>query len=90
MQSYVEKMEEVKIRLADEDYKILKEINFSEIQNEVVFNDKTKEFSTTSDLAPIIFNEYIVTNGLDDDYYPTNFGRKLYELYGLIFLSEEA
>ncbi len=83
-------MKEIKIKLTNEDYNILKKIDFSEIKNEVTFNDTTKEFKTTSNLASIIFNEYIVANGLDDNYYPTEFGRKLYELYDLIFLSENA
>jgi hypothetical protein len=82
-------MKEIKIRLNDEDYEIVKNINFSEIKNQVYFDDKKKEFKTSSSLAAIIFNEYIVTDGLDENYYPTDFGKKLYDLYDLIFLSEE-
>lgn len=82
-------MNTIKIKLNDEDYKIVKNIDFSEIKDEVFFDDEKKEFKTSSPLASIIFNEYIVTDGLDTDYYPTDFGRKLYDLYDLIFLSEE-
>ena len=82
-------MKEIKIRLNDEDYEIVKNINFSEIKNQVYFDDKKKEFKTSSSLAAIIFNEYISTDGLDENYYPTDFGKKLYDLYDLIFLSEE-
>ena len=50
----------LKIKLTDEDYQILKQIDFSEIKNEVFFDDETKEFRTTSDIADIIFNEYSI------------------------------
>ncbi len=82
-------MAEFKIKLSKEDYEIVKNIDWSEIKNEVFFNDETKEFRTTSDIANIIFNEYIIAYGLDENYYPTEFARKLYDLYDLIFLSEE-
>ncbi len=78
----------LKIKLTDEDYQILKQIDFSEIKNEVFFDDDTREFRTTSKIADIIFNEYIVTDGLDQNDCPTEYGRKLYDLYDLIFLSE--
>ena len=80
----------MKIKLTPDDYKLLKEVDFSEIQDEVFFNDETMEFQTTSDIADIIFNNYILSSSIDGDGNCSEYGRKLYELYDLIFLSEEA
>ncbi len=82
-------MKEIKIKLSTEDYEILKQIDFSEIEDEVFFEDKTREFRTTSDIVDIIFSEYIATDGMDENDCPTEYGRKLYNLYDLIFFSEE-
>ncbi len=79
----------IKIRLTEEDYKILKQIDFSEIKGEVFFDDEKREFKTSSWLAEVIFEEYINAHAFDDEYKPTEFGRKLYDLYDLIFYSEE-
>ena len=83
-------MKEIKINLSIEHYEMLKQIDFSEIKNEVFFDDETKEFRTTSEIADIIFSEYIATDGLDSNDCPTEYGKKLYDLYDLIFFSEEA
>jgi hypothetical protein len=83
-------MKEVKIELTDEDYDLLKQIDFSEAKDGVFFNDNTKEFRTTSELADIIFEEYINMHAFDSSYHVTEYGKKLYRLYDLIFFSEEA
>ena len=84
-------MEKIHIKLTSEDYNLLKKIDFSEIEKEVHFNDETREFSTSSSLASVIFEEYINTHAFDNSglYKVTPFGRKLYDLYDLIFFSEE-
>lgn len=84
-------MKNVKIKLSVDDYKLLKQIDFSEIKDEVFFDDTNREFKTSSPLASIIFEEYINTHAFDNsgDYNVTPFGRKLYDLYDLIFFSEE-
>ncbi len=81
-------MDEIKINLSEEDYAIVKDIDWSEIKDEVFLNDETREFRTTSDIADLIFNNYILAKGFGENYYPTEFGRKLYDLYDLIFFSE--
>lgn len=79
----------LEIKLSKEDYKILKGIDFSEIKDEVFFNDDTREFKTSSWLAEVIFEEYINAHAFDSEYKPTEYGKKLYNLYDLIFYSEE-
>lgn len=78
----------LKIKLTDEDYQILKQIDFSEIKNEVFFDNDTREFRTTSDIADIIFNNYILFTSIDGEGNCNEYGRKLYNLYDLIFFSE--
>lgn len=82
-------MRKIKIKLSDGDYKIIKKIDFSEIQDEVFFNNETNEFQTASPLAEVIFEEYINAHAFDSLYNVTEYGKKLYELYDLIFFSEE-
>lgn len=47
-------MEKVDIELNDEDYNLLKKIDFSEIKDEVFFDDEKREFRTSSPLASVI------------------------------------
>lgn len=84
------KMKMVDIELNDEDYNLLKKIDFSEIKDEVFFDDEKRKFRTSSPLASVIFEEYINTHAFDNSglYKVTPFGRKLYDLYDLIFYSE--
>jgi hypothetical protein len=82
-------MKELKIRLTDKNYEMLKKIDFSEIKDEVNFDDDLNEFSTKSRIVGIIFTEYIAVHGFDENYNLTEYGKKLYDLYDLIFFSEE-
>lgn len=83
-------MKTIDIKLNDEDYNLLKKIDFSEIKDEVFFDDEKRKFRTSSPLASAIFEEYINTHAFDNSglYKVTPFGKKLYELYDLIFFSE--
>ena len=74
------------IKLTKREYEILKKIDFSEIEGEVLFNDQTFEFTNNSEIADIIFNEFIVNNGLDKDYNCTELGQELYQLHDKLFL----
>ena len=92
MQSIITKMEnqEIRIQLTDEDYKIVKKIYASSDSEYIQLNDEIKEFVAKSMMAEIIFEEYINTHAFDNsgEYHVTSFGRKLYDLYDLIFFSE--
>ncbi len=69
-------------------YNMLKELDFSEIQSEITFDDKNQTFETESELFDIIFNENIVSRGMDKNHDQcTEHGRELYMLYDLIFSS---
>ncbi len=81
--------QEIRIRLTEEDYKIVKEIYASSANEDVHLNDEIKEFVAKSIKAEITFEEYINTHAFDSEYKPTEYGKKLYNLYDLIFYSEE-
>ena len=77
-----------RIKLSEDEYKLLKTVDFSDIENEIHFDDEELIFEYSSPITDIIFNEHIVCAGLDANYNPTNYGKKLYRLYDKIFLSE--
>ena len=70
-------------------YNLLKEIDFSEIKDQIIFRDEMCEFETDSEIFDIIINEYIVSNGMDNEKNEcTEYGRRLYMLYDLLFRSD--
>lgn len=82
-------MEEIKIRLTDEDYDLVKKIYSVAKTDSVQFNDENKDFVAKSIEAEVAFELFIYNYGLDENDYPTEYGKKLYELHDLIFYSEE-
>ena len=82
-------MKTLKKKLTPEQYKLLKEIDFTEIEGDITFDDENCEFTTDSDLFYVIFNEHIVVYGMDEDQNQcTEYGRRLYNLYDTIYYDE--
>lgn len=80
----------MKARLDKENYDLLKTMDFSAINDEIVFNDDTCEFETNNDLFDAVFDVNIVANGMDENQDECNeYGRRLYDLYDLLFFSKE-
>lgn len=79
----------MKKKLPTKWYKLLKEMDLSEIKDEIVFDDDNCIFETENPLFDIVFDENIVAYGMDEDQnHCTEYGRQLYTLYDLIFFSD--
>ena len=78
----------MKIRLSKEQYNLLKKIDLSEIENDILLNDPN-EIDLPEDkirLLRIIITEEIDVNGLSDDQNEvTPYGRSLYDLHDTIY-----
>lgn len=82
-------MKLLKKRLEPEQYELLKEIDFSEIEDHILFDDKNCEFETDSDLFDVLFDVHIVKYGMDENQNEcTEYGKKLYDLYDEIFFTD--
>ncbi len=77
------------ISLPDEQYKLLKSIDFSDIKEHIHFDDQNKSVEVTDskvDELQIIVDDEIVLKGLSDDQEEVlPLGRKLYDLYDTIY-----
>lgn len=78
-----------KFTLSKYNYKILRELDFSEMQNNLIFCDEENSFKTDNiDLLMIIINESICAYGLDENQDCTEYGRRLYDLYDELYYKE--
>ena len=78
-----------KFTLSKYNYKILRELDFSEMQNNLIFFDGENSFKTDNiDLLMIIINESICAYGLDENQDCTEYGRRLYDLYDELYYKE--
>lgn len=78
-----------KYKLEKQNYDILKNLDLSEMDNDIVFLDEESCFKTNNvDLLMIIINESICAYGLDENQDCTEYGRKLYDLYDEIYYQE--
>lgn len=78
-----------KFTLSKYKYKILRELDFSEMQNNLIFFDEENSFKTDNiDLLMIIINESICAYGLDENQDCTEYGRRLYDLYDELYYKE--
>ena len=78
-----------KFTLSKYNYKILRELDFSEMQNNLIFFDEENSFKTDNiDLLMIIINESICAYGLDENQDCTEYGRRLYDLYDELYYKE--
>ena len=82
-------MKKIKKKLEPKWYKLLKQLDFSEIKDQIYFDDENCLFETDSNIFDIIFNENIVAYGMDKNRDQcSEYGRQLYMLYDLIFFSD--
>lgn len=72
-----------KFALDDASYRLLKELDLSEMENKIVFDDKENTFFTDDvNLLLIIITENIASNGMDAEQETcTEYGRSLYTLH---------
>ena len=67
----------------------MKEIDFSEIKDDVIWDDENCIFETENELFDVFFDEHIVAYGMDENQNQcTEYGRRLYMLSDLIFFSD--
>ncbi len=80
----------MRMRLDKSRYEVLKSMDFSSIGDDIVFHDDTCEFETDNPLFDVVFDINIVTRGMDSTQNEcTEYGKRLYELYDLIFFSKQ-
>lgn len=78
----------MKRQLDPELYNLLKSMDFSSIDDDIVFYDDEYVFETSSEFFDCVFDENIVSKGMDEEQEECNeYGRKLYGLYDLLFFS---
>ena len=79
----------MRMQLNKKRYEVLKSMDFSAIDNDIVLYDDTCEFETNNPLFDVVFDINIITNGMDENQNEcTEYGKQLYELYDLIFFSK--
>lgn len=68
-------------------YELLKTINLSEMDNDILFDDNNSSIKTSNaDLLLTIITENITVFGMDENQnMPTEYGRELYRLYDEIY-----
>ena len=79
----------MKFKLSDNQYKLLKTIDFSELDGNIAFDDGEKTVMISERyirIFRVIISEEINVNGLSGDQSDvTEYGRKLYDLYDEIY-----
>ena len=79
----------MKKQLTKEWYSILKNMDYSLMHLDIIFDDEKYIFETNDDMFDVIFDMNIVIHGMDENKDQcTEYVRKLYELYDLIFFSD--
>ena len=70
------------LRFNEDNYNVLKRVDFSEMKDDIVFDDEKKEVELSNlELFQIILNEEIVCNGMNDQSEVNEYGRALYSIY---------
>lgn len=79
------------IKLCKKTYMLMKTLDFSELGDNLTYDDNRLSFETTDvDLVLTIITENIAGNGMDEDQeYCTEYGRDLYMLYDEICYNEQ-
>lgn len=72
-----------KFILSKHNYKTLRELDLSEMEEKIIFDDEKMSFSTSDiDLLLIIITENIASRGMDAEQEKcTEYGRELYSLH---------
>ena len=88
MQQKLQKVQEGKdkmrgiLQFKEDNYKVLKSVDFSEMKDDIVFNDEKSEIELSNlELFEIILNEEIVSKGMDSQDAVNDYGRSLYNIY---------
>ena len=70
-------------KMSDKQYALLKDLDFSELGQSIVFSDKDRSISVGDfSLFLTVFNEEIVGRGMDENQEEcTEYGRELYAIY---------
>lgn len=80
----------MRAKLSKENYELLKQMDFSVINDEISFDDENLMFETDNELFDAVFDVNILAEGMDDSQEECNeYGKKLYALYDLLFFSQD-